>query len=108
MLLWQATQGVLDALLVTGLLLLPISLIALGVAMLRSPAFGKGYGWLSTTLGMAGLVAALALVVEVSDIAVVVIFASTVFHITVGWKTYRLSAPKGATAELATGMAALR
>src|SRR5215210_6793146 len=33
-LLWQATQGIFDALLVVGLLLLPTGVIALGVAML--------------------------------------------------------------------------
>jgi len=72
-LLWQATEGMLDALLVAGLLLLPLGLIALGVAMLRSPAFGKTYGWLSVMLGVAGIAAACALLVDVSDIAVVVI-----------------------------------
>ena len=43
-LLWQATQAMLDALLVTGLLLLPMGLLTLGVAMFRTPAFGRGYG----------------------------------------------------------------
>jgi hypothetical protein len=39
-LVWQATQGIFDALLITGLCILPIGLIALGVAMLGAPAFG--------------------------------------------------------------------
>ena len=43
-LLWQATQGMFDALFVVGMLLLPVGLIALGVAMLGSPAFGRGFG----------------------------------------------------------------
>jgi hypothetical protein len=90
-LMWQATQGMLDALLVAGLLLLPIGLLALGVAMLRAPAFGKGYGWVSVTLGVAGVAAACALVVDVSEIAVVVILALTIFHLALGWKVLRLS-----------------
>jgi hypothetical protein len=90
-LLWQATQGMLDALLVTGLLLLPIGLLTLGVAMLRTPAFGRSYGWVSVTLGVAGVAAAAALLVDVSEIAVVVILALIVFHLALGWKVYSLS-----------------
>jgi hypothetical protein len=91
-LLWQATQGMLDAFLVTGLLLLPIGLLTLGVTVLRTPAFGRGYGWVSVTLGVAGVAAAVALVINPgSPIAVVVILALIVFHIALGWKVYSLS-----------------
>jgi hypothetical protein len=91
-LLWQATQGMLDALLVTGLLLLQIGLLTLGVAMLRTPAFGRGYGWVSVTLGVAGGAAAVALLIDPgSPIAVVGILALIVFHIALGWKVYSLS-----------------
>ena len=44
-LLWQATQGIFDALFVAGLLLVPIGLIALGVAMLGDPGLWQGL-WL--------------------------------------------------------------
>jgi len=91
LLLWQATWGMLDALLVAGLLLLPVALFTLGVAMLRTPAFGKAYGWVSVTLGVAGAAAAGALLVDVSEIAAVVIFALIGFHVAVGWKILRLS-----------------
>lgn len=91
LLLWQATWGMLDALLVAGLLLLPVALFTLGVAMLRTPAFGKAYGWVSVTLGVAGAAAAGALLVDVSEIAAVVIFALIIFHVAVGWKVLRLS-----------------
>ena len=91
-LLWQATQGMLDALLVTGLLLLPIGLLMLGVAVLRTPAFGRGYGWVSVSLGVAGVAAAVAVVIDPgSIIAVVGILALIVFHIALGWKVYSLS-----------------
>lgn len=90
-LLWQATGGMLDALLVTGLLLLPMGLVTLSVAMLRSPAFGLAYGRVGMLLGAAGTVAAGALLVQVSEIAVVVIFALIVFHLSVGGKLVGLS-----------------
>ncbi len=96
-LLWQATHGIFDALLVTGLLLLPIGIIALGVAMFKAPAFGKGFGGLSVVLGVAGVVAGSVLLVDPrSLVAVVTVFALIVFHLVLGWKVYRLSrAPKG-------------
>ena len=90
-LLWQATQGMLNALLVTGLLLVPIGLIGLGVAALKAPAFGKGYGGLSVALGGVALAAAFALVSDVSEIAVVAMLSLIVFHIVLGWKVYSLS-----------------
>jgi hypothetical protein len=78
--------------LVTGLVILPLSLLALGVAMLGAPAFGKGYGWASVALGMVATGSAIALLVDrLSLIAMVGIFALIVFHLAVGWKMYRLS-----------------
>lgn len=91
LLLWQATWGMLEALLVVGLLLLPVALLTLGAAMLGSPAFGKGYGWVSMALGVAGTAAALSLMVDVSMLAAVVILALIGFHVVVGWKVLRLS-----------------
>ena len=94
-LLWQATQGIFDALLIVGLTLLPIGLIALGVAMLGTPTFGKGFGRMSVVLGVAGVVAASVLLVDPhSPIAVVGIFALIVFHLVIGWKVYSLSRAK--------------
>jgi hypothetical protein len=91
-LLWQATQGIFDALLIVGLVLLPIGLIALGVAMLGASAFGKGFGGMSVVLGMLGVVAAAVLLVDPhSPIAVVGFFALIIFHLVLGWKVYRLS-----------------
>jgi len=91
-LLWQATQGIFDALLIVGLTLLPIGLIALGVAMLGAPTFGKGFGRMSVVLGVAGVVAAIVLLVDPpSPIAVVGVLALIVFHLVIGWKVYSLS-----------------
>jgi hypothetical protein len=91
-LLWQATQGIFDALFVVGILLVPIGLILLGVAMWGAPAFGKGFGGLSMGLGVVGVVAASALLVDPrSSISPVSVFALIVFHLVLGWKVYSLS-----------------
>jgi len=96
-LLWQVTEGIFYALLVTGLVLLPIGVIALGVAMFKAPAFGKGIGGLSVVLGILGVVAGIVLLIDAgSSIAVVIVLSLIVFHIAVGWRVYRLSrAPQG-------------
>ena len=91
-LLWQATQGILDALLITGLLLLPIGVIALGVAMLGTPAFGKGVGGVSVAIGVLGVAAGVVLLIDPgSPITIVSILSLIVFHIALGWKVYSLS-----------------
>lgn len=91
-LLWQATQGILDSLLVVGLLLLPLGVIFLGVAMLGAPAIGKGLGGASVVLGALGALAAVVVVVDPgSSFAVVSVFALIIFNFVVGWKLYRLS-----------------
>ena len=96
-LLWQVTGGIFNALLVTGLVLLPIGVIALGVAMFKAPAFGKGFGGLSVVLGVVGVVAASVLLVDPrSMVAIPGVFALIVFHLVLGWKVYSLSrAPRG-------------
>jgi hypothetical protein len=91
-LVWQATQGIFDGLLVTGLVILPVSLVALGVAMLGAPAFGKGYARVSMALGIVGVGTAVALLIDpLSFIAVAGVFALIVFHLAVGWKVHGLS-----------------
>ena len=54
-LLWQANQGMFDALLLVGLLVMPVGVILLGLAMRRDPAFGKVAGNISMALGVVGL-----------------------------------------------------
>ena len=91
-LLWQATHAIFNALLVTGLVLLPIGVIALGVAMLGTPAIGKGVGRVSVVIGILGVVAGIVLLIDPgSSIAIVSVLSLIVFHIAVGWKVYRLS-----------------
>jgi hypothetical protein len=91
-LMWQATEGIFDALFGVGLLLVPIGFIALGVAMLGVPAFGTGFSGVSVVLGVVGVVAASVLLVDpLSLSAFVGVLALIVFHLVVGWKVYSLS-----------------
>jgi hypothetical protein len=91
-LLWQATQGIFDALLFVGLVLLTIGLIALGVAMLGTPAFGKGFGGVTVGLGVVGVAAATVVLIDpLSPIAAVGVFALIIFNLVLGWKVYSLS-----------------
>ncbi len=91
--LWQATQSILDAMFIVGLVLLPIGLVCLGVAMLRAPAFGKGFGGASVVLGALGVGGASLLLVDPDSVlgAMVSVFALIIFHFVLGWKVYRLS-----------------
>jgi hypothetical protein len=89
---WAATEGMFEALLGAGLLIVTPGLIVLGMGMLDAPAFGKRLGWLSLALGGLGLVAAVVfLIVPPSPIAAVGILGLVVFHLVVGWKVSILS-----------------
>jgi magnesium-transporting ATPase (P-type) len=91
-LLWQAIWGIFDAILYVGFFVVPIGLIALGVAMLGAPAFGKGFGGVSMVLGVVGLIAAVLQMVDPSSmIGVGSYFACLIFYLVLGWKVYSLS-----------------
>ena len=91
-LMWQATWGIFDALLFAGLIIVAVGLTALGVAMLGSPAFGQGVGWLSVVIGVLGVAAGVVLLIDPGSlIAVVYVLSLILFHLVLGWKTYSLS-----------------
>jgi hypothetical protein len=92
-LLWQANQGMFDALLLVGLLVMPVGAILLGLAMRPDPAFGKVAGTVSVALGVVGLAAATVTLIDPrSPVAALDVFALIGFHLLAGWKTYRRSA----------------
>jgi magnesium-transporting ATPase (P-type) len=91
-LMWQATWGIFDAMLYVGFFVVPVGIFLLGVAMVGTPAFGKGFGWLSVVLGLVGLVAAvLQLVDPASMIGSGSYFAGLIFYLVLGWKLFSLS-----------------
>jgi hypothetical protein len=89
---WQVNQAVMNMLLVTGLAIVPIGVIGLGVAMLRAPGFGTGIGRVSLALGAIGVVAAVVLLIDpLSPVAAIGFFALIAFNLAVGRKLYSLS-----------------
>lgn len=91
-LLWQANQGMFDALLLVGLLVMPVGAVLFGLAMRRDPAFGTVAGNVSVVLGAVGFAAATVMLVDsMSAVAAIGVFALIGFHLVAGWKTYRLA-----------------
>ena len=89
---WQVNQGIMNMLLVTGLAILPVGVVGLGVAMLGAPGFGPRIGRVSITLGLVGVAAAVVLLVDpLSPVAVIGFFALIAFNAVVGWRLYSLS-----------------
>lgn len=88
---WHGAQSVFDTMLATGLLLVPIGILLLGVAMRRAPAFGPRLGWLAIGLGTVGIVgAAIAVVDPGSAFSAVSVLAIVVFSLGIGWRTLKL------------------
>jgi hypothetical protein len=91
-LVWHGTQGIFDALLLAGLLVMATGIVLLGLAMPADAAFGRTAGWLSVLLGIAGLAAGIAVLIDpASLVAALGILALIGFHLILGWKVYRLS-----------------
>ena len=89
-LLAQASGGIIDTFFFVGNLFLMIGFIALGVAMLGAPNFGKGFGGVTVVLGVAGAVGQYATVVVPAGIGAAVL-ANLIFLFLFGWKVYSLS-----------------
>ena len=91
-LLLQATEGIFDALFGVGLLLVPMSFAALGVGMLGSPAFGKGFGKGQRSArggwGRSGICSACRSTLTKRLVSVLSLI---IFHLVLGWKLYTLS-----------------
>jgi hypothetical protein len=90
-LVWQATQGMFYEFDTAAVLLLSTGIIVLGVAMLRAPAFGNGFGGLTMVLGAAALVGGFFFGVTSFLAALLVVPIYIVLPILLGWKLYRLS-----------------
>ena len=76
-------------------LFLMMGFIVLGVAMLRTPAFGSRFGGVSIVLGVIGVAGAVASLFVSGTIGLQLIgvstFANLIFLPLFGWKVYRLS-----------------
>ena len=88
---WHGAQSVFDTMLVTGVLLVPIGILLLGVAMRAAEAFGSRLASLSIALGALGaLGAAISVVWPDSDASAVSVLAIVLFHLLAGWRTWKL------------------
>jgi hypothetical protein len=90
-LLWHGTDTIFNALLFTGLVILPLSVLALGTAMLGAPGYGTRIGTATVALGVTGLAAAIAVLVGVPAMGALGVIALVVFHLAAGRTTLRLA-----------------
>jgi hypothetical protein len=79
-LLWQGVDGLCNALLLTGLAIIPLGLLALGTAMHGAPDFGRRLGMVTVAFGAVGLAGAIAALAGVASMAAVGVLALTAFH----------------------------
>ena len=90
-LIWQATQGMFNEFDVAATILLSTGLIILGVAMFRTPSFGRVFGGLSVVIGGAQIVAVNLVSTNSAAYAPFALLAFLVFPVLFGWKLYRMS-----------------
>ncbi len=84
--------------LVTGVLLVPIGIVLLGVAMRSAPTFGARLAWIAIALGTLGALGAIIAVVDPgSAFAAASVLAIVMFYLTSSWRTLAIEA--GATTE---------
>jgi hypothetical protein len=87
---WQAAQGVMEALLVTGALLLPAAIVLFGIALRRGPS--PILGWGAVVVGTAGTAAAIAAATNLpSTLVAVSILGALTFHLVAGVRWLRMS-----------------
>ena len=90
LLAWQAGQGVLDAMLVAGALLLPVSVTLFGFVLRRDPS--PLLGWGAVAVGTAGIACAVtAAATPPSALVAVAILGTLAFHLVAGIRWLRLS-----------------
>ena len=93
---WHGAQSVFDTMLATGVLLVPIGIVLLGVAMRSAPEFGPRLAWAAITLGAVGIVGAVIAIVDPgSAFSAVSVLAIVVFQLIAGWRTFTLGNERG-------------
>lgn len=90
-LLWQGIQGIFNETDTVGFALFMIGIIVLGVAMLRTPTFGKVFGALSVALGMIGVIGISLFAVDSASFSIFAILAFIAYPLLFGWRIYSLS-----------------
>ena len=89
---WHGAQSVFDTMLTTGVLLVPIGIVLLGVAMRGAPAFGSRLAWTAIVLGSLGAVGATIAVADPgSAFSAASVLAIVVFYLTASWRTLTIA-----------------
>jgi len=89
---WHGAQSVFDTMLATGVLLVPIGIVLLGVAMSRVAAFGSRLSMFAIALGVVGAVGAVIAVIDPGSMfSAASVLAIAVFHLVVGWRVLTVS-----------------
>lgn len=88
---WHSAQSIFDTMLATGLLLVPVGMVLLGIAMTESPSFGRRLGQFAIGLGAVGTIGAtVGIVVPDSDASAASVLVIVLFHLGIGWRTLKL------------------
>ncbi len=90
-LMWQSIQGVFNETDTVGFILMATGFIVLGVAMLRSPVFGRNFGGLSVILGTVVVIGMSVFGVSSDSVFPFVLIAFFFLPLLFGWKLYRVS-----------------
>lgn len=90
-LLWQGIQGIFNETDTVGFALFMVGIIVLGVAMLRTPTFGKVFGVLSVVFGLIGVIGISLFAVDSASFSLFAILAFIIHPLLFGWKVYSLS-----------------
>jgi hypothetical protein len=88
--LWQTTQGIPNTFVFIGSLFLMIGFIAFGVVMIRAPAFGRRFGWVSIVVGIIGCLGVVFSLFIFETIGIMFI-VNLIFLLLIGRKVYSLS-----------------
>ena len=88
---WHGAQSVFDTMLATGVLLVPIGIVLIGIAMRSAAVFGSRLSWAAIALGAVGVVGAVIAIVDPGSVfSAASVLAIVVFHAITGWKTLTL------------------
>jgi len=66
-------------------------MIVLGVAMLKTPTFGKVFGAISVVIGLIGVIGLAVISIDSGAFAIFAILGFIVYPVILGWKVYSLS-----------------
>ena len=89
---WHGAQSVFDTMLATGLLLVPIGMLLMGIAVRRASAFGSRLSTLSIGLGAVGIIGAAVEVIDPDlELSALSVLAIVVFHLSSGRRTLALA-----------------